>query len=168
MVGFPLAATPPDLREAETARLVELAVQELDMVLQIGALIELDYRRVAAVVREVVQAAHPSRVLVKLILESGLLDQEQEVAACLLAGNCHVGFVKTSTGFGPAGATLEVARLMRSVARTGLGVKATGGIRSALLALAMVEAGATRLGTSSGAAIVEQALRRPAQGAPGY
>jgi deoxyribose-phosphate aldolase len=95
-------------------------------------------------------------VLVKLILETALLNPEQKVAGCLVAELCGADFVKTSTGFGPGGATLEDVRLMRAVVGPRLGVKAAGGIRTLEVALLMVEAGASRLGTSQGPAIVDQ------------
>jgi deoxyribose-phosphate aldolase len=156
VVAFPLGASLPSLVAAEAEQLIALGAQELDMVVQVGALVEGDYARAAADVREVVQAAHPAGVLVKLILETALLNPEQKVAGCLVAELCGADFVKTSTGFGPGGATLEDVRLMRAVVGPRLGVKAAGGIRTLEMALRMIEAGASRLGTSQGPAIVDQ------------
>ena len=156
VVAFPLGASLPEIVLSKAERLIALGAGELDMVVQVGALIEGDYARAAADVRAVVQVAHPAGVLVKLILETGLLDPPQIVAGCILADLCGADFVKTSTGFGPAGARVEDVRLMRAAVGSRLGVKAAGGIRSMLAALSMVEAGACRLGTSSGRLIVEQ------------
>jgi deoxyribose-phosphate aldolase len=160
VVAFPLGASLPVLVAAEAEQLIALGARELDMVVQVGALVEGDYTRAAADVRAVVQVAHPAGVLVKLILETALLTPEQKVAGCLLAALCGADFVKTSTGFGPGGATLEDVRLMRAVAGPKVGVKAAGGIRTLEAALRMVEAGASRLGTSSGVTIVEQIRSR--------
>lgn len=156
VVAFPLGASLPELVAGEAERLIALGAHELDMVVQVGALIEGDYARAAADVRAVVQVAHPAGVLVKLILETALLNPEQKVAGCLLAELCGADFVKTSTGFGPGGATLEDVRLMRAVVGPRLGVKAAGGIRTLEAALRMVEAGASRLGTSHGASLLKQ------------
>jgi deoxyribose-phosphate aldolase len=160
VVAFPLGASLPELVAWEAEQLIARGARELDMVVQIGALIEGDYARAAADVRAVVQAAHPSGVLVKLILETALLDTDQKIAGCLLAEACGADYVKTSTGFGPGGATLEDVRLMRAIVGPKLGVKAAGGIRSLETALRMVEAGASRLGTSRGPEIFQDIVSR--------
>lgn len=119
-----------------------------------------------ATAAEVVQAAHPAGVRVTLILKTSLLSEDQKMAGCLLAGVCRADFVRSSTGFGPSGATVEDVRPMRTVVGSKMGGKAAGRIRTAETALRMIVAGASRLGTSTGVAIVEQ-VRRRALAAPG-
>lgn len=152
VIGFPLGATTPLVKAFEVRDAVANGADELDMVLNVGALKAGDHGLVARDIRSVVEAAGGR--LVKVILETGLLTDEEKVAACRLAVEAGASFVKTSTGFGPGGATVEDVRLMRATVGPDLGVKASGGIRDRAAAERMVEAGATRLGTSSGVAIV--------------
>ncbi|MDH7506148.1 MAG: deoxyribose-phosphate aldolase, partial [Candidatus Acetothermia bacterium] len=142
----------------EAARLVELGCREVDMVLNIGALLEGAERYVrddiAAVVRAVDETSQGAG-LVKVILETGYLEPEHIAAGSRLAVEAGARFVKTSTGFGPRGASVEDVRIMRDAVGAGVGVKAAGGIRDLATALAMLEAGADRIGTSSGTEILD-------------
>jgi deoxyribose-phosphate aldolase len=153
VVGFPLGAVDTDSKRFETETVIDLGAQEIDLVLNIGRLRDNDHRYVLRELRDVVEAAES--VPVKLILETCLLTDEQKRAACSLAVEAGVRMVKTSTGFSTGGATLEDVRLLRACVGPKLGVKASGGIRDTATALAMIEAGATRLGTSSGIAILQ-------------
>ena len=152
VLGFPLGASGAESKAREASALVEAGVDELDMVLDIGALREGDLARVEADIRAV-RAACPGKVL-KVILETALLDDAQKEAACRIAAEVGADFVKTSTGFSTAGATIDDVKLMRRIVGDALGVKASGGIRDAETALAMVEAGASRIGASASVAIV--------------
>ncbi len=152
VIGFPLGATTSLAKAFEARDAVAGGADELDMVLNVGALKAGDEALVSRDMRSVVEAAE-GRV-VKVILETGLLTEEEKVKACLLAKEAGAAFVKTSTGFGPGGATVEDVRLMRRTVGPDFGVKASGGIRDRETAERMVAAGATRLGTSSGVAIV--------------
>jgi len=152
VIGFPLGATSTAAKAAEARDAVANGAQELDMVLNIGALKSGDLESVKADIAAVKQAS--GGALVKVILETGLLTEEEKVAACRLGVEAGADFVKTSTGFGPGGATVEDVALMRRIVGDKLGVKASGGVRDRETALAMVKAGATRIGTSSGVAIV--------------
>ncbi len=157
VVGFPLGATMPDVKAYETNLAIEAGAQEIDMVINIGALKSGRDDLVQEDIGEVVKTAHDQGALVKVIIETALLTGEEKVRACRLAKAAGADFVKTSTGFGPGGATVEDVRLMREVVGLEMGVKAAGGIRSAEKALAMIEAGATRIGASAGVRIVEEA-----------
>lgn len=152
VIGFPLGASRTLVKAVETRDAVAAGADELDMVMQIGALKAGNDDLVREDIHAVVQAAEGR--LVKVILETALLDDQEIVRACALAEEAGADYVKTSTGFGPGGATEDAVRLMRRVVGDRLGVKASGGIRDAGSALRMVEAGATRLGTSAGVAIV--------------
>ncbi|MBK8480802.1 MAG: deoxyribose-phosphate aldolase [Proteobacteria bacterium] len=154
VVGFPLGACGTQVKAFEAAQLVRWGAQELDMVIDLGALHDRDDRVVLDDIQAVVRAARPATV--KVIIETALLDEEQKVVACLLARLAGAHWVKTSTGFAAAGATVADVRLMRQVVGGALGVKAAGGIRSRAAALALIAAGATRLGTSMGPAIVAE------------
>ena len=161
VIGFPLGATLPAMK-AEEARLAILAgAQEVDMVIQIGQLKGGDYAAVAADIRGVVETAHSEAAVVKVILEMALLTRFEKIMGCLIAQAEGADFVKTSTGFGPGGATPEDVELMRRVVGPEMGVKAAGGVRSLADAQAMLRAGATRLGSSSGVKIMEE-LQHPA------
>jgi len=157
VVGFPLGYTNTESKAEEAAHLLALGCDEVDMVLNIAALLEGDDRFVrddiAAVVRTVAQAS--DEAIVKVILETGYLEPEAIERACLLAVDAGAHFVKTSTGFGPRGASLDDVRIMRAAVGPRVGVKAAGGIRDLETALEMLEAGASRLGTSSGLEILE-------------
>jgi deoxyribose-phosphate aldolase len=152
VVGFPLGATDGDAKRFETETLIDLGAQEIDLVLPIGLLKDGDDKRVLRELRDVVEAADGAAV--KVILETCLLTRDEKIRACGLAVEAGAKFVKTSTGFSAGGATLEDIRLMREMVGPKFGVKASGGIRDTATALAMIEAGATRLGTSAGVAIV--------------
>jgi deoxyribose-phosphate aldolase len=153
VIGFPLGSTGTAAKAAEARAAVADGADELDMVINIGRLLDGDGDYVAEDVRGVVGAANVR--LVKSIIEICYLSDEQIVAACKLAVRAGAGFVKTSTGFGSGGATVEAVRLMRRTVGPDIGVKASGGIRTRKDALAMVNAGASRIGASAGVAIVE-------------
>jgi deoxyribose-phosphate aldolase len=151
VVGFPLGANLPETKAAEAAGAVRDGAGEIDVVLNVGALRSRDHALVARDLAGVVVAAG---VPVKVILETGLLTREEKVEACVLAQAAGAAFVKTSTGFGPSGATVEDVRLMRETVGPGVSVKASGGVRNVDVAQAMVEAGADRIGASASVAIV--------------
>jgi deoxyribose-phosphate aldolase len=154
VVGFPLGATMPEVKAIEARRAVEDGAGEIDMVMSIGHLKAGDYSAVAADIRGVVEAA---MVPVKVILETALLSNEEIVQACTLAKAAGARFVKTSTGFGPSGASVDAVRLMRRVVGEDMSVKASGGIRNADVAQAMIEAGADRIGASASVQIAADA-----------
>lgn len=156
-VGFPLGAMSTKGKVAETRQALKQGAREVDMVINIGALKTGDLKTVAQDIRKVVQASHRYDAITKVIIETCLLTDEEKVIACLLAKDAGADFVKTSTGFSTGGATVEDVRLMRETVGANLGVKASGGVRSYADALKMIEAGATRIGTSSGIKIVEEA-----------
>lgn len=153
VVGFPLGAADADAKRYETETAIDLGAHEIDMVMNIGRFKDGDHKYVLRDLRDVVEAADER--VVKVILETCLLADEEIVTACKLALEAEVHFVKTSTGFGKTGATIEHVRLMRQTVGRNCGVKAAGGIRDAAAALAMIRAGASRLGTSNGVAIVQ-------------
>ncbi|KQQ89406.1 deoxyribose-phosphate aldolase [Aureimonas sp. Leaf324] len=162
VLGFPLGASGAGAKAAEAQWLVAQGADELDMVLDIGALREGDLDRVRADMA-VVREASAGRVL-KVILETCLLDEAQIVAACRIAAEVGADFVKTSTGFSTGGASPDVVALMRQTVGLGIGVKASGGIRTAEAARAMVAAGANRIGASASVAIVGAAKDTAAAG----
>lgn len=155
VVGFPLGAGLSDTKSFEAKQAIAAGAGEIDMVLNVGALKDglLDF--VSDDIAAVKQAC--GAVPLKVILETCLLDDAQKTRACEICRELNVAFVKTSTGFSKSGATLEDVALMRKVVGTGVGVKASGGVRDYATAVAMIEAGAARLGTSSGIAIVSGA-----------
>ncbi|MDX2267263.1 MAG: deoxyribose-phosphate aldolase [Bryobacter sp.] len=166
VLGFPLGANLATVKAEEARLAIAAGAEELDMVLNIGALKTGLEQVVAADLAAVGQVAQSAGVLWKVILETALLTDTEKRLACRLAMEAGADFVKTSTGFARAGATVEDVRLMREVVGPARGVKASGGIRSFADALRMVEAGANRLGTSAGVAIVTAEV--PAQdSAPG-
>lgn len=152
--GFPLGANASAVKAYEAARAAEAGANEIDMVLQIGQLLEGSYDAVREDIRSVVKAVE-GQANVKVIFETGFLNDEQKKAACRLSEEAGAHYVKTSTGFGPGGATVDDIRLMRANVSAQTGVKASGGVRDLATALQMIEAGATRLGTSSGVAIMK-------------
>lgn len=154
VVGFPLGATSSEIKAAETRDVVAQGAMEIDMVLNIGALRNGDYATVYRDIFAVVKAA--SNRAVKVILETAFLNTDQKIAACVLAKTAGAAFVKTSTGFGPSGATEEDVALMRRIVGPDMGVKASGGIRDADTARRMIAAGADRLGASASVAIVKE------------
>lgn len=153
VIGFPSGAHVPDVKAYETRRAVEQGAEEVDMVINIGALKSRDYALVEHDIRAVVQAAGKQTV-VKVILETSLLGRDEKIMGATLAKAAGADFVKTSTGFAGGGATVEDVRLLRETVGPEIGVKASGGIRSKQDAEAMVEAGANRLGASAGVKIV--------------
>jgi deoxyribose-phosphate aldolase len=152
VVGFPLGATDADSKRFETESAIDNGAQEIDVVINIGRLKDGDDGYVLRELRDVAEAADERPV--KVILETCLLSDDEKVRACRLVVECGAQFVKTSTGFGRGGATIEDVKLLRQTVGPDFGVKAAGGIRDTLTAVAMIEAGATRLGTSAGVAIV--------------
>jgi len=157
VVGFPLGATPPEVKAFETQQAIDEGAGEIDMVINIGAVKSKDYEHATRDVRSVVRAAHAKGAIVKVIIEAALLTDEEKIAACLISKEAGADFVKTSTGFGPGGATAADVALMRKVVGPGLGVKAAGGIRNLADAQKMVDAGANRIGASAGVKIVGEA-----------
>ena len=154
VVGFPLGAMDSKAKDFETARSIELGANEIDMVINIGALKDKDYDFVKNDIKEVVDAAK-GKAIVKVIIEACLLTEEEKIKACELSQEAGADFVKTSTGFSTGGATAADIALMRKVVGPNMGVKASGGVRSAADAKAMIDAGASRIGASASIAIVE-------------
>ncbi|EPH99929.1 MULTISPECIES: deoxyribose-phosphate aldolase [unclassified Enterococcus] len=153
VIGFPLGANTSSVKAYETKDAIANGADEVDMVINIGALKSQQYKKVQQDIEAVVEAAK-DKALVKVIIETALLNNEEIVKACELAKAAGADFVKTSTGFSTSGAKAEDVRLMRQTVGPDMGVKASGGIHNAEEAMAMVEAGATRIGTSAGVAIV--------------
>lgn len=154
VIGFPFGTHPAKVKAAETLEVVKRGAREIDMVIRIGSLKEGRNKEVAEDIRAVVEAA--SGLPVKVILETCYLTREEKISGCELAVESGAAFVKTSTGFGATGATVEDVTLMRQVVGELKGVKAAGGIRTLADALKMIEAGANRLGTSGSVAILQQ------------
>ncbi len=156
VVGFPLGATATEVKVFETKNTLENGATEIDMVINIGALKAGDTALVARDIWGVVTVAHAADVLVKVIIETALLTDDEKIVACLLAKEAGADFVKTSTGFSGGGATVHDVNLMRKTVGPDLGVKASGGIRTHQDAEQLVAAGATRLGASAGVKIIQQ------------
>ncbi len=156
VVGFPLGATTPDVKQYEARRAIFDGATEIDMVLNVGALKSGNVRLVSDDIRAVVAACSERQVVSKVILETALLTDEEKATACTLAKAAGADFVKTSTGFGPGGATAADVALMRRVVGAEMGVKASGGVRDLQQLQAMVAAGATRIGASAGVRIVKE------------
>lgn len=157
VVGFPLGANITETKMAETVAAIRVGANEIDMVMNIGAMRSSNEIAVRNDIRAVVEVAHRGGALVKVILETALLSDDQKVAACRIAKQAGAEFVKTSTGFGPGGATAADIRLMRETVGPDMGVKASGGIRTLEDLRSMVAAGASRIGASASVAIVEAA-----------
>jgi deoxyribose-phosphate aldolase len=157
VVGFPLGATTADVKGYETRRAIFDGAREIDMVINVGALKSGDLRTVERDIEAVVAPCRDCRVLSKVIIEAALLTDEEKITACTLAKAAGADYVKTSTGFGPGGATAADVALMRRVVGAGMGVKAAGGVRDLEALKALVAAGATRVGASAGVKIVQQA-----------
>jgi deoxyribose-phosphate aldolase len=153
VVGFPLGAMLSEAKAFEAAKAAEHGASEIDMVLPIGLLLEGNHDAVRSDIKQVVDAVH-GKAIVKVIMETGFLNDKQKIAACKLAEEAGAHFVKTSTGFGPGGAAAADVSLMRQNVSASIGVKASGGVRDLETALRMIEAGAARLGTSSGVSIM--------------
>jgi deoxyribose-phosphate aldolase len=154
VAGFPLGASRADVKANEAAQGIGDGAREIDMVLNVGALRAGDLRAVDQDVRAVADACGALGAVLKVIIEAALLTDREKVVACAISKLAGADFVKTSTGFGPGGATAADVALMRSAVGEGIGVKAAGGVRSWAAAQAMIAAGASRIGTSSGAAIL--------------
>lgn len=153
VIGFPLGANTPELKAFETSDAIQNGANEVDMLINIGALKSRNFDLVERDIRAVVEAAKGT--LVKVIIETCLLTDDEKVKACQIAQKAGADFVKTSTGFSTGGATVEDVALMRKTVGPDMGVKASGGARSYEDALAFIKAGATRIGASSGVAIME-------------
>ena len=156
VIGFPLGANTPEVKAYEAADAIKNGANEVDMVINIGALKSQQYDYVRQDIQGVVDAAK-GKALVKVIIETALLTDEEKVKACELAKEAGADFVKTSTGFSTGGAKVADIRLMRETVGPDMGVKASGGVHNAEEALAMIEAGATRIGASTAVAIVSGA-----------
>ena len=168
VVGFPLGATSTEAKVAETEAALRVGAQEIDMVQNIGALRSGEHDVVKADIAAVVEAAHRAGALVKVILETAYLDDNQKVMASVLAKMAKADFVKTSTGFGPSGATAHDVELMRLAVGPNMGVKASGGIRTLEDLKKMAAAGATRIGASASVKIVEASAGAPQEAGTGY
>jgi deoxyribose-phosphate aldolase len=166
VVGFPLGATTADVKHYETRRAIFDGATEIDMVINVGALKSGDLRTAERDIEAVVEPCRQCGVVSKVIIEAALLTDDEKTAACTLARAAGADFVKTSTGFGPGGATVADVALMRRVVGTAMGVKAAGGVRDLQGLQAMVGAGATRVGASAGVRIVQESRGERAGGAP--
>ena len=165
VIGFPFGAHLPDVKAFEAHRAVEQGAEEVDMVINIGALKSKDYALVEQDMRGVVQAVGKDTI-VKVILETALLSRDEKIMGSSLAKAAGADFVKTSTGFGPGGATAADVALMRRVVGEDMGVKASGGVRDLEQMRAMVAAGATRIGASAGVRIVRESRGETSGGPP--
>lgn len=155
VIGFPLGANTSEVKAFEASNAIDNGADEIDMVINIGALKSKDYSIVKEDIKAVVEAAK-DRALVKVIIETSLLNNEEKIKACELAMEAAADFVKTSTGFSTAGATVEDIKLMKNVVGDKLKIKASGGIRDLETANKMIKAGANRLGASSGVKIAKE------------
>jgi len=169
VVGFPLGATTPDTKHYETRRAIFDGAREIDMVINIGALKSGDLRVVERDIEAVTFPCREAGALSKVIIEAALLTDDEKITACTLAKAARADYVKTSTGFGPGGATAADVALMRRVVGEEMGVKAAGGVRDLEGLKAMVAAGATRVGASAGVRIVQESQgKQPTATAKGY
>jgi deoxyribose-phosphate aldolase len=165
VVGFPLGATTADVKNFETRRAIDDGATEIDMVINIGALKSADLRTVERDIEAVTDPCRQCGVVSKVIIEAALLNDEEKVTACTLSKAAGADFVKTSTGFGPGGATAADVALMRRVVGDDMGVKAAGGVRDLEGLRAMVAAGASRVGASAGVKIVQESRGQKATSA---
>ncbi|MFX0198651.1 MAG: deoxyribose-phosphate aldolase [Candidatus Hodarchaeota archaeon] len=154
VVGFPLGASTTDVKVFEAQNALQNGADELDMVINVGSLKSGDFDLVLCDIKGIVDAADEK--VVKVIIETCYLTKEEKIKACQLAKDANAHFVKTSTGFGSGGATIEDVQLMRKVVGSNMGVKAAGGIRTYEDAIQMIRAGANRLGASAGVSIIEE------------
>jgi deoxyribose-phosphate aldolase len=169
VVGFPLGATTPDTKHYETRRAIFDGAREIDMVINIGALKSGELRVVERDIEAVTVPCREAGALSKVIIEAALLNDDEKITACTLAKAAGADYVKTSTGFGPGGATAADVALMRRVVGEEMGVKAAGGVRDLESLKAMVAAGATRVGASAGVRIVQESQgTKPASAGQGY
>ena len=155
VVGFPLGANSKEIKALEAKDAIDNGAHEIDMVINIGAMKDKDFDSVRSDIEAVVNASHPNAI-VKVIIETCLLTEEEKEIACQLSMEAGADFVKTSTGFSTGGATVEDIKLMKRIVEDKLGIKASGGVRDLNAAKEMIDAGATRLGTSSGVKIAEE------------
>jgi deoxyribose-phosphate aldolase len=155
-IGFPLGVTLPEVKAYETKTLAEIGAEEFDMVINIGALKSKNYDIVKSDIKAVadIKHSHPNSI-VKVIIETGFLSEDEKVIACKLGKEAGADFVKTSTGLFVGKATVADIKLMRKTVGSNMGVKASAGVRTLKQALAMIEAGANRIGTSTGVQIIE-------------
>jgi deoxyribose-phosphate aldolase len=156
VIGFPLGATTPDVKGYETRRAIFDGAREIDMVINVGALKSGDLRSVERDIEAVTTPCRDCGVLSKVIIEAAYLTDDEKITACTLAKAAAADFVKTSTGFGPGGATAADVALMRRIVGSEMGVKAAGGVRDLDGLKAMIAAGASRVGASAGVKIVQQ------------
>jgi deoxyribose-phosphate aldolase len=161
VIGFPLGAAAPEVKAFETQNAIDHGATEIDMVINIGALKARDLELVARDMRGVVTTAHARGPIVKVIIETALLTDEEKTIACMLAKEAGADFVKTSTGFASGGATVHDVALMRKVVGPEMGVKASGGVRTFEDAEKMIGAGATRIGASAGVKIIQGPSKEP-------
>jgi deoxyribose-phosphate aldolase len=157
VVGFPLGATPSEVKAYETQQAINDGATEVDMVINVGALKSKDYALVERDIATVARSCHAGGAILKVIIEAALLSNEEKVIACQLSKAAGADYVKTSTGFGPGGATVHDVELMRRAVGPEMGIKAAGGIKDFADAKAMVAAGATRIGASAGIKILQGA-----------
>lgn len=155
VVGFPLGASTMEAKRFEAMKAVAEGASEIDMVMNIAAVKSGDWQYVQDDMASLAQVTHQQGAILKVILETCLLTEDEKKKACEVAKRANVDFVKTSTGFSTSGATVEDVKLMRSIVGDKIGVKASGGIRDAATAIMMIEAGANRLGCSAGVEIVK-------------
>lgn len=159
VIGFPLGAQTTEGKVFEAKQAIQYGATEIDMVINIGSLKSRDYETVKHDMHAIVQVSQ-GKALVKAIIETSLLTDQEKVSACKLAKQAGVDFVKTSTGFTSSGATKSDVQLMRNIVGNEIGVKASGGVRTLKDAQAMIEAGATRIGTSAGVSIIKEGLEQ--------
>ncbi|MCX6070495.1 MAG: deoxyribose-phosphate aldolase, partial [Chloroflexi bacterium] len=157
VIGFPLGATPTEVKVFEAQKAIREGASELDMVINVGAVKSRDYELVRNDIAALARACHAGNAILKVIIEAALLTDEEKVIACQIAKVAGADFVKTSTGFGPGGATPEDVALMRHVVGPSMGVKAAGGIRTYADAQKMIAAGASRIGASASVKIIQGA-----------
>lgn len=165
VIGFPLGATAPEVKSFEAQNALKHGASEIDMVINIGALKARDLELVAKDIRGVVTTSHAGGAIVKVIIETALLTDEEKSIACLLSKEAGADFVKTSTGFASGGATVHDVELMRKAVGPEMGVKASGGVRTYEDAESMLRAGATRIGASAGVKIIQGPNASPASAA---
>src|SRR6266498_2695769 len=161
VIGFPLGATAPEVKAFEAETSIRRGASEIDMVINIGALKARDLETVAKDIRGVVNVSHTRGAIVKVIIETVLLTDEEKTIACLLSKEAGANFVKTSTGFAGGGATVNDVLLMRRAVGPEMGVKASGGVRTFEDAESMIKAGATRIGASAGVKIIQGPSKQP-------
>jgi len=160
VIGFPLGATYTQTKIAESEEAIENGADELDMVMNIAAFKNEDYQKVQEDIEAIVQFAHLNNKLVKVIIETSQLSLDEKIKACVIVSNSGADFIKTSTGFSTSGATFEDIILMKNNVNENTLIKASGGVRDLDFALQLINAGASRIGTSSGVALIEEANKR--------